>query len=165
MHSVEEWAFDDDVMERLTATDGLTVEAPTFRPELAKAVVTALRAEYDIDVVVGCMSLGTLPTLLETAAAGPDEDDRELLDEVIEQLLSSQPGESYAAVRQWAAADDPRVRAAGHLGLGRFRAAGGDSWLVGAWRDEDEALVEHGLADSDPAVQAAARAAYLADDE
>ncbi|MEU0558629.1 hypothetical protein [Dactylosporangium sp. NPDC006015] len=162
---MEEWEFDDDVMERLTASDGLTVEAPAFRPELAQAVVTALHAEYDIDVVVGCLSLGTLPTLLETATAEPDEEARDLLDEVIEQLLSSQPDESYAAVRQWAAADDPRVRAAGHLGLGRFRAAGDDSWLAGGWLDEDEALVEHGLADSDPAVQAAARTAYLAADE
>ncbi|MEV0568317.1 HEAT repeat domain-containing protein [Dactylosporangium sp. NPDC050588] len=162
---MEEWEFDDDVMERLTASDGLTVEAPTFQPELAKAVVTALRAEYDIDVVVGCLSLGALPTLLETATAEPDEEARDLLDEVIEQLLSSQTDESYAAVRQWAAADDPRVRAAGHLGLGRFRAAGGDSWLVDRWRDEDEALVEHGLADPDPAVQAAARTSYLPDDE
>ncbi|MEV4134290.1 hypothetical protein AB0J72_19220 [Dactylosporangium sp. NPDC049742] len=162
---MEEWEFDDDVMERLTASDGLTVEAPTFRPELATAVVTALRADYDIDVVVGCLSLGTLPTLLETATAEPDEEARELLDEVIEQLLSAQPGEGGAAVRQWAAAGDPRVRAAGHLGLGRFRAAGGDSWLVGRWRDEDEALVEHGLADPDPAVRAAARTAYLAADE
>ncbi|MEV4489974.1 hypothetical protein AB0K04_07655 [Micromonospora coxensis] len=156
----EDWQFHDAVNERLAAGYGLPEDRPTFVPDVARAVVAALTADHDPDQVVGGLSVGALPTLLEASAAESDEEDRSLLDEVIDRLLAGERDEAYEAVRRWAGADDARVRATGHLGLGRFRDADDDSWLAGMWRDEDEELVERGLADPDPTVRAAAEIAY-----